>query len=127
MSELDEKLSSLLSSPEAMEQVMNIVKTLSASSAVSNDASPASTPEPQPASNRETPASALLSRIDPRLISSAMSAFGEYSKDDDGVKLIKSLKSHLDGEHSSRIDRAVEALRLSRSVRSVLHSIKGGG
>ena len=137
---MDEKLASLLSSPEVMGQVMNIVKSLSSQSDTNSDP-PSVTANATPDTSESNQASqvsekkagqeageySLLSKIDPRLISSAMNAFGEYSKDDEGVKLVKSLKAHLGGEYSGRVDQAVEALRLSRSVRSALHSIKGGG
>ena len=125
MAEFESILSELLSSPEAMAQVMNIAKAVAGEP--EKPVSPTNAAEPinEVQEHKVSQSIPMLSKLDPRFISSAMSVFNEYTKEDNGIKLMQSLKTQLGEESSARIDRAINALRVSRSVRTALHALKG--
>ena len=126
-------LSALLSSPEAMQQVMNVVKTLS-------QAVPAPEAREKPLqddtaqsqsennNNGEAPGEMSAAQekpgADPALLRGAVKIFSEYSRDDDSIRLMRALKGHM--QEAAEVDKAIEVLRLSRSVRAILRMLKGG-
>ncbi len=119
-------LGSLLSDPETMGKVMNVVKSLTSSGAAVQ--SPVLTEpledNPSVSETLALPAPEKKPEADPTLVNGAMKIFAEYSKEDDSIRLLRTLKNHL--TEAAEVDRAIEVLRLSRSVRAILHMLKGG-
>ena len=156
MSEFEDKLNSILSSPEAMGQIMALANSLGGGgdTAAPPQDSP-SQPQPQPQSQPPAPQtpppdlSALLSAlgggnagnsnqsegnslaslgsIDPAMLSSLMTLMQEFSRNDDQkTALLLALKPFLREERWAKVDRAVQIARLSRGIRMALQMFGGG-
>ena len=143
MAEFEDKLNSILGNPEAMGQIVNIAKALTAgggdSSAPATPKSPPIEAEYVPVEGGEGAPSAeptfdfsdsplsALGDIDPRLIGTAMRLFSEYSSTDDRkTALLEALKPFLKEERLAKIDKAVQIAKLSRVIRVAFQMFKGG-
>ena len=140
MAELDEKLSAILGNPEAMGQIVNIAKALTAGSGDSSSPPPQATDaEFVPVEVGSSPGSAgpspglsdnplaALGDIDPRLLQAALRLFSEYrSTDDHKVALLAALKPFLKEERLAKMDKAVQIAKLSRVIRLAFQMFKGG-
>lgn len=143
MSELEDKLNSILGNPQAMSQIMSLAQSLGGSGASSSDqAAPASPPAPPP---DQTPAAApsgevpnlgaLLGSLtgeggglDPRLLTLASRVLSEYQSNDDGrTALLQSLRPFVKEQRYAKLDKAIQIARLSRMIRVALDVMKGGG
>ncbi len=135
MADLEEKLNAILGNPEAMGQIMNIAKALTAGTGESAPP-PAGEPvdvEYQPVESGSdepedffNPLSAL-GDLDPRLLQTAMRLFSEYSATDNRkVALLSSLKPFLKEARYAKVDKAVQIAKLSRVVRVAFQLFKGG-
>lgn len=143
MAEFEEKLNSILGNPEAMGQIVNIAKALTAGGGDSSSPAPPKSPpieaEYVPVEGGEdapsteptidfsgSPLSAL-GDIDPRLIGTAMRLFSEYSSSDDRkTALLAALKPFLKEERYAKVDKAVQIAKLSRVIRVAFQMFKGG-
>lgn len=140
MAELDEKLSAILGNPEAMGQIVNIAKALTAGSGESSAPPPQATDaEFVPVEGDEGGGSgaspmdlsdnplAALGDLDPRLLQTALRLFSEYrSTDDRKVALLAALKPFLKEERLAKMDKAVQIAKLSRVIRVAFQMFKGG-
>lgn len=134
MAELEDKLNAILGNPEAMGQIVNIAKALTAGTG-DNPPPPAGEPvdvEYQPVEGGDetedffNPLSAL-GDLDPRLLQTAMRLFSEYSATDNRkVALLSALKPFLKEERYAKVDKAVQIAKLSRVVRVAFQLFKGG-
>jgi len=132
MSDFESKLSEVLSSPEALEQILGMAKTLM-TERDSGTASPETADFAPPSSGIASVLSMLgdtqqggdSAHLDPKLISTALNLFSEYSADDDKIKLLRALKPHLKNDRAGKIDRAVQIMRISKSVRSAMNGLNG--
>lgn len=96
--DLNGLLGDLLSSPDAMEKLQEILSSL-------GSAPPSEgTPSPVPA----LPGGDMMGRLMPLL--SAMNGGGE----DQNVALLKALRPYLHGGREQRLDQAIEMLRLAK-------------
>lgn len=139
MAELEDKLNAILGNPEAMGQIVNIAKALTADGGGSAPARPPSDPieaEYVPVEGESahtvTPdfaanPLAALGELDPRLIQTAMRLFTEYNASD-GRKtaLLAALKPFLKEERLAKVDKAVQIAKLSRVIRVAFQMFKGG-
>lgn len=144
MSDIEEKVSSLLSSPEAVQQLMSVVKSLAGDGSPSDESAPAAEPdlESSPsAGERETPSSPLdilsafsggsnssaLGGLDPKTMAMIMRLLGAYtSGDDHKVRLLSSLKPYIREEKQMKIDKAMQIVKLARVAKIALNSFGGG-
>ena len=128
-------LNALFSSPETIEKVIGIVKGLVGTSIpdasdAEKSAAASAADDIENSQESTTPPLALPALADTgtnnqELLRKAMSIFAEYSRDDDDIRLLRSLRGHIaEPEH---VEKAIEVLRLSRSVRQILNMLKGGG
>ncbi len=131
---LEDKVSSLLSSPDVMEQILSMAKSLSGGAAAKpqpappeNAASaPVGSPVP-PAESSASAASAVFGGLDPQLLSMFSGLFQEYGeRDDQRVALLLALKPFLKEERSAKIDRAIQLTKLARVAKAALRGLKGG-
>lgn len=120
MSDLEDNIKNLLSSPDGMSNILSLVSGLTGQKTDSSGEGTESSDTTAP------PDLSALSSIDPKILSAAMKIFGEYSSDDDKIKLLSALKPHLGDEKRGRIDKAALILRLSKSVRAAMRSFSGG-
>ena len=109
MSELDDKLNSLLSDPAGMAQVMQLAQQLSSSMGQS---APQPPPEPEKPANSGNWGS-LLGGIDAKTISKFLPMLQALSADQsNSMQLLNALKPYLKEEKQSKVDRAARLARL---------------
>ena len=146
MAELD-KLSELLSSPEKMEEIMTLAKSFLGGSASDTETNSGEKLAVAGDVERETSAgngsatlvpterqgsgdsslASLLSNLDPKFMTLAMSLISEYSNDDDKIRLLNALKPHLKEDRRGSLEKAVTAFRLSKSIKTLMRNWGGGG
>ena len=116
MSELENALSELMASPEAMERLQSMARSLGLDGAASPGPSsdPAhSPPGPEP---------------DPRMAGLLTQLMQEYNRPDDRkAALLEALRPFLRPERAAGIDRALRMARLSRVLKTAMGAMGGGG
>lgn len=135
MSELEEKLNKILSSPAEMEKIMAIARSLSGSlGAQSSGGNPAAGSAPAGAapapdvqgSDLGTIASGLKD-IDPKIFRLVTRLVNEYtSGKNDKAALLNAIKPYLKEDRRQKIDRAAEIAKLARLAKVALHEFSGG-
>lgn len=115
MSEFEEKLNSILSSPDEMEKIMGIARSLSGSLGSSTADSTAST------------ASDLFSELDPKMLKLLSHLVHEYkSPENNKADLIAAIKPYLKPERQSALDKASGIVKLAHLARIALGELSGG-
>ncbi len=116
MSELEDKISSILSSPGEMEKIMEIARSLSGAGSG------------QPAGGEPTGgASASPEGPDPKLMALLTRLLGEYnSAGSDKTALIRAMKPYLKPERAQAVDRAAQVAKLARLARMAMEEFSGG-
>ena len=112
MSDFEEKLNAILSSPEAMAQVASIAQSLNstASGGGGSGADPAEGPAP-PAPDL----SGLLGQIDPGMLSRLLPLLQEWNSgggSGEREQLLQALRPFLRESRQAKIDRALQIARL---------------
>ena len=129
MSEFDDKLNAILSSPDTMNQIMSIANSLSAESS----APPPPDNQPQPPQPSQDAAPALnlgglasllgggdspLAGLDPGMLEKAMELLQEYRREDDEkAALLTAIRPFLREERGAKIDRVIRVTKLSRVIK----------
>jgi len=110
MSDFEQTLNSLLSSPEDMAKIMDLAKEL-------GGGMPQSPPQ-----DAAPPAG-----LDPKILQSAGRILSEYkARKNDKSELIRSLKPYIRRERRDALDRALEITRLAGIARIAMASFTGG-
>jgi hypothetical protein len=130
MSELEDKINKILSSPADMEKIMGIARSLSGSlgAQASGDGSAAAAAaapgQPVPDLNAIT---SSLKDLDPRIFKIVTHLVGEYvSAKNDKTELLNVLKPYLKEDRRAKIDRAAEVAKLARLAKVALREFSGG-
>lgn len=111
MSELDDKLNSILNNPQMMQQIMSLAQSMNI-------------PEPQPPAQPQPPQSqppqpppkggALFDApIDPSLLSKIAGLMQRSSIDQDQAQLLKALRPFLSGQKLQKLERAMHAAKMA--------------
>ena len=117
MSEFDDKLNSILSSPQDMEKIMSLAKELSGSlgGGGQKKEAPSKKAEPSP-----------FDDFDPKLFDMVRRIMGEYSsRENDKRALVESLKPYVREERRQDLDRAVKIAKLYHAAKVVLKEFGG--
>jgi hypothetical protein len=147
VSELEEKLNSILGDPQTMSQIMSLAQSLGG--AANSAPQPEKPNEPPPAESGGTTAastpdlSALLGSLmggasggsssgsgglDPRMLTMATKVLSEYqSGDDSRAALLQALRPFVKEKRYAKLDKAIQIAKLSRMIRVALDTFKGGG
>ncbi len=141
MSELEEKLESVLGNPQAMAQIMALAQSLNGGgSPPAAGAGEPSQPQEQPQEQAQSPApppapaasggsgdglgSLLggLGSLDPKLLSAAAGLIGQFNSgaDDQRVALLTALRPFVKEQRYAKLDKAIQIAKLSRLIRSGL-------
>lgn len=141
MSELEEKLESVLGNPQAMAQIMALAQSLNGggsppaagagetSQAQEQSQAQAQSPAPPPAppasgGSGDGLGSLLggLGSLDPKLLSAAAGLIGQFNSgaDDQRVALLTALRPFVKEERYAKLDKAIQIAKLSRLIRSGL-------
>lgn len=116
MSEFEEKLESILSNPQAMEQIMSLAQSLGGSAPSSDSEAP---PEQKPSS--VLPDGLGLGQIDPRILTGVAQLLSQGgSGEDDRVALLQALRPFVREQRYAKLDKAIQIARLSRLIRMAL-------
>lgn len=133
MSELEDKLNSILGNPQAMSQIMSLAQSLGAPSPQSAERTAPLPEPPAPPPSSAPDLSSLLGGLtgsgglDPRLMQVAFRVMNEYQSDDDGrTALLQALRPFVKKERYAKLDKAIQIARLSRLIRIGLDAFKGG-
>lgn len=137
MSEFEDKLNAILSSPEAMEQISAIANSLGQGQA----GGPAKPGEEEQAAGepRESPKTesgpsdlsglgALLGGFDPGMLTKLLPLVQEYqSGNEEKQALLNALKPFLRRESQEKVEKAIRITRLSRVIRASMTLFKEDG
>ncbi len=123
MDNFEEKLNQVLSSPETMDKVMMMMKSLGGAGESETE---------QQADSQQTPdLSGLLSGfmgggdggIDPAMMGKLLQLWGVYNQGDpQKAGLLTAMKPYLRKERADRVDRALQTLKLTKVAREALGS-----
>lgn len=122
MSELEEKLNKILSSPAELEKIMGIAKSLSGSLGTQPSTADGATPT--------SDLSALASSfkdIDPRIFGLVTRLLSEYtSAKNDKTELLNAIKPYLKEDRRDKIDKAAEIAKITRLAKLALREFSRG-
>lgn len=137
MSEFEDKLNAILSSPEAMEQISAIASSLGQSQA-GGQAKPGKeeqgaqeareSPPPESGSSDLSGLGSLLGGFDPGMLTKLLPLVQEYqSGNEEKQALLKALKPFLRRESQEKVEKAIRITRLSRVIRASMTLFKEDG
>ena len=119
MSDFEDKLNKILSSPEDMEKILDVARSLAGSGAgqSGDDAKDADT-DGKATDNQ---------KIDPKMIKLMTRLMGEYSSPrGDKSELISAIKPYLKEERRADLDRAAQIAKLAKLARTAFSEFSGG-
>ena len=139
MSELEEKLESVLGNPQAMAQIMSLAQSLNLGGSgqstgtqaqeqeqtpgpAPSSPSPPASPSPAPAGSGDGGLGGLLGSLDPKILSAAAGLIGQFNSgsDDQRVALLNALRPFVKERRYAKLDKAIQIAKLSRLIRSGL-------
>lgn len=133
MSELEDKLNKILSSPAEMEKIMGLARSLSGSlggTASGGDAGPVSgegAGAAAPAAPDLAGIASTLGSIDPKIFRLVTRLAGEYtSGKNDKAELLNAIKPYLKEDRRAKVDRAAEIAKLARLAKVAFREFSGG-
>ena len=137
MSEFEDKLNAILSSPEAMEQISAIASSLGQSQAGGQPKPEGEGQGPQEAREGPPPESgasdlsglgSLLGGFDPGMLTKLLPLVQEYqSGNEEKQALLNALKPFLRRESQEKVEKAIRITRLSRVIRASMTLFKEDG
>ncbi len=120
MAEFEEKLNEILSSPQAMEQIMSLASSLSGGQTTGPEGRAEAAPAPV--------AGDLLGGLEPAALGKLSSLLSVYQQQgDEKDRLLEALRPFLKENSKERLDRAVHITRISRVIRAALAMFRGDG
>lgn len=108
MSELEERLSSILSNPQLMQQIASMAQTMG------NSAQKESTEKNEPA--------AVPPSFDPTLLQAMVQTMGQAGVDGNQKALLQALSPFLSGYRVQKLERAMQAARLAGAASAFLNA-----
>ena len=145
MDDFEEKLNSILSSPEAMGQIMALADSLTGQADPgTGDAAPPGTQPPVPSGSGGTGLPdlsglasafsggsnplAMLQNLDPAMLQTIVTLFQEYNRsDDEKAALLRALQPFLRPERWVKVEKAIQITRLSRVIRAAMQLFREKG
>ncbi len=125
MSELEDKLNKILSSPADMEKIMGIARSLSGS--LGSQAHTEGTAEGPKAAPDLSAITSSLKDIDPKIFRLMTRLVGEYSSGkNDKAELLNAIKPYLKEDRRIKVDRAAEIAKLAKLAKVALAEFTGG-
>lgn len=126
MSELEDKLNKILSSPADMEKIAGIAKSLSGSlgaqTAAAVGGGEAATASPDLSSVVSS-----LGDIDPKMFRLLTRLISEYSSGkNDKTALLTAIKPYLKEDRRAKIDKAADIAKLAKLAKVAFHEFTGG-
>ncbi|MCQ2442959.1 MAG: hypothetical protein MJ077_07610 [Oscillospiraceae bacterium] len=128
MEDFEEKLNSILSSPEAMGQIMALANSLSGEgmSSGSTEETEDTAPPPEPPQTEEAPFS-LFGGMDPALLQKAMTLFRTYNNgNNEKTALLRAMRPFVREERRAKLDKIIQVSRFSGILLAALEEFRGG-
>ena len=120
MSEFEDRLNSILSSPEQMGKIMEIAKSLNGNTS--------NIPDKEQVSEKRQADQFGADNLDPKMLGLINRVMEEYGSGDKAKQeLIRSLKPFLSPAKKDQLDRAYKLTRIAHVAKTVLSSMEGGG
>lgn len=110
MDGMEEKIGTILSNPQLMQQIMSMAQSLNQS------ADPPPRPQPQP---KQEPAPSMPD-IDPAMIKKLSGLAGQSSVDREQQALLTALSPYLSRERIGKLEKAMRAAKMARLASSLL-------
>ena len=110
MSEIEEKLSAVLSNPNLMQQIMSLAQTMGANT---NESAPVHREQPQPTS---------LPDFDPMLLQTIAQTVGRSGVDSQQTELLRALTPYLSTARVQKLERAMRAVKMAGAASIFLNS-----
>ncbi len=124
MDEFEEKLNSILSSPEAMGQIMALANSLSAPPQGEQETGEQKAGSPSAAPDL----SGLFQGMDPAMLQKVMALWGEFNRGgDEKTELLRAMRPFLREERQAKLDKAMQITRISRVIRAAIAQFGGEG
>lgn len=122
MSDFEDRLNSILSSPKDMEKIMNLARQIGETPSA-EDGGKSHVSAPGSAQNPF----AGINDIDPKIFTVASRIFSQYaSSGNDKSDLMRSIKPYVRAERRKELDRAVEIAKLARIAKIAYSEFSGG-
>lgn len=118
MSELDDKLNSILSNPAMMQQIMALAQTLNQSDSQQQKPNPAPPPQQPVESPLNEPS------LNPNLLSKVATLMQRGSIDKNQESLLRALSPYLSKQKLQKLERAMHAAKMA-GVASEMVNIRG--
>lgn len=131
MGDFEEKLNSILSSPETMSQIMALADSISGKPEGGGASPPSEEPQPQPqpqpqagAGSPAPPAGggnplSLLQSLDPSMLATLSRLYQEYARgEDEKAALLSAMRPFLQPERQTKLDKALQITRISRVIQT---------
>lgn len=121
MAELENIIGSIMSSPESLERIMDVVKLFGGDE---KEEKKEEKIMPSPLAIGD-----VAGGIDPEMITKIMGLLNDYNAEDDRrIKLLFAIRPYIKEADSFHIDRAIRIVKLARVARGALESfLKQGG
>lgn len=110
MSELDDKLNSILNNPQMMQQIMSLAQSMNGAEAA---------PPPPPSAPQQSPA-LFDAPLDPSLLSKIAGLMQRSSINQDQAQLLKALRPYLSSQKLQKLERAMHAARMAGIASDVI-------
>ena len=108
MSELEEKLNSLLSNPQLMQQIASLAQSMGGDTR-------------NPPVQKESPAPPMPA-FDPKLIQAMAQTMGQSGIDSNQLSLLQALSPYLSTSRVQKLERAMQAARLAGAASAFLNA-----
>ena len=122
MGDFENKMNDLLKSPESMEQIMKLARSLSGNNSSERKSEFEQGEQGNPQQNPEAPD---FGSIDPRLMGLSGAALREYGSPSDKSTLISALKPYLKSDRREKIDKALQIAKLAKVAKTVIPEFGG--
>lgn len=125
MSELEDKLNKILSSPSDMEKIMGMARSLSGSLGTATPVEGGA--EPASAAPDLSSIATLVKDMDPKIFRVMSRLVGEYaSGSNDKAALLNAIKPYLKEDRREKIDKAAEIAKLAKLAKVAFSEFTGG-
>lgn len=120
MSELDDKLNSILSNPAMMQQIMSLAQALSSQSETQQQTQSQPPPPPQSPPQNQMPSNDRM--INPNLLSRMATLMQRGSIDKNQESLLRALRPYLSRQKLEKLERAMHAAKMAGIASEMVNS-----
>ncbi len=120
MSELDDKLNSILSNPAMMQQIMSLAQALNQQPEAQQQPPPQASPPPQPPPQSSMPSTERM--LNPNMLSRMASLMQRGSIDKNQQALLRALRPYLSRQKLEKLERAMHAAKMAGIASEMVNS-----